>query len=329
MKTAAILGTAGYTGQETLDRVLNHPDLEPIALGSDSQAGQVAAALDPRLARNGALPDLVTNDEALASGADVVFCCLSNEQAAALVPPEAGVVVDLSGAHRLADTSLYPEWYGFEHPRPEGQADWSYGLPELRPPTTRLVANPGCYVTAAALALAPLADALDPATVVVDAKSGVSGAGRTPSETTLAGAVLENLKPYSIGRHRHVLELQMLLGYTPTFVPHLLPVRRGLLATCYVDGVLADDARALLESAYAGSEVVTVLPEGVAPELARVVHTDAVELAVYADPPSGRTIVIAAEDNLGKGAAGQAMQNANLVLGLRETAGLRLYGVKV
>jgi N-acetyl-gamma-glutamyl-phosphate reductase len=123
--------------------------------------------------------------------------------------------------------------------------------------------------------------------------------------------------------------MQMLLGFSPTFVPHLLPVRRGLVATCYVNGIAADEARALLEAAYASSEVVSVLPEGVTPEIARVVHTDAVELGVFSDPPSGRTIVIAAEDNLGKGAAGQAVQNANLALGLPETAGLRLYGVKV
>jgi N-acetyl-gamma-glutamyl-phosphate reductase len=126
-----------------------------------------------------------------------------------------------------------------------------------------------------------------------------------------------------------VLEIEMLLGFAPAFVPHLLPIRRGLLATCYVSGVPADQARGLLETAYATSPVVQVLPEGVVPEIERVVHTDAVELGVFADPPSGRTIVVAAEDNLGKGAAGQAMQNANLALGLPETEGLRLYGVKV
>ena len=208
MKTVAILGTAGYTGQETLDRVLNHPGLEVVALGSDSQAGQPAAALDPRLYRNGALPALVTNAEAAASGADLFFWCLSNERAAALDPPATGVVVDLSGAHRILDTSLYPQWYGFEHPKPERQAEWSYALTELQPPTTRLIANPGCYATAAILALAPLRDVVDPASVVVDAKSGVTGAGRVPSETTLAGSVLENHKPYSIGRHRHALEMR-------------------------------------------------------------------------------------------------------------------------
>src|SRR3954454_513477 len=328
MISTAILGVAGYTGQETLDRVLNHPELEVVALGSDSQAGDAATVLDPRLRRNGSLPTLVRNDEALAAGADLILSCLPNERAAALDPPANATVVDMSGAHRL-DPGLYPRWYGFEHPRPEAQKDWCYALPELQPPTTRLIANPGCYVTAAVLALAPLRDVVDPATVVVDAKSGVSGAGRTPSEATIAGAVLENMKPYAIGRHRHVLEMQLMLGFAPTFVPHLLPIRRGLLATCYVNGVSAGEARALLEAAYADSDVVLVLPEGVVPEIARVVHTDGVELAVFTDPPSGRTIVIAAEDNLGKGAAGQAMQNANLALGLAETDGLRLHGVKV
>src|SRR3954452_18064748 len=152
MPTAAILGCAGYTGQETLDRVLTHPALEPLALGSASLAGQRASTLDPRL--NGDLPAFVTNAEALAAGADVVFVCLGHEAAAAIEPPDAELVVDLSGAHRLRDASLYAEWYGFEHPR---QGAWSYGLPELFAPQAPLVANPGCYATAALLALAPLA----------------------------------------------------------------------------------------------------------------------------------------------------------------------------
>src|SRR5215218_6140755 len=166
MATAAILGCAGYAGQETLDRLLSHPGLEPVALGSDTLAGQTASTLDPRL--NGDLPPFVTNREALAAGAEVVFLCLGHEEAAALEPPDAQIVVDLSGAHRLLDASLYAEWYGFEHPRPGA---WSYGLPELFPPEPPLVANPGCYATAALLALAPLTGAIDPAGVVVDAKS--------------------------------------------------------------------------------------------------------------------------------------------------------------
>jgi N-acetyl-gamma-glutamyl-phosphate reductase len=322
MTTAAILGCAGYTGQETLDRLLAHPELEPVALGSDSLAGKRASSLDPRL--NGDLPPFVTNAEALAAGADVVFLCLSHEAAAAIEPPEAELVVDLSGAHRLRDASLYADWYGFEHPRPEA---WSYGLPELFAPEPPLVANPGCYATAALLALAPLADVVDRASVVVDAKSGVSGAGRGLKESSHAGVVLENLTPYRAGTHQHAPELEQALGFPVCFVPHLLPVRRGLLATCYVH--TDADARSLLEDAYAGSPTIRVLAEGLAPDLSRVQHTDGAELAVYEDRATGRTIVACALDNLGKGAAGNAVQNANVALGFDETAGLRLSGVLV
>jgi N-acetyl-gamma-glutamyl-phosphate reductase len=331
MPTAAIIGASGYSGQETLDRVLAHPDLELIALGSDSLAGQAASALDPRLARNGgsAAPAFVPNSEALESAADVVFLCLEHERAAELEPPESGVVVDLSGAHRLQNAAAYPEWYGFEHPRADGLSAWSYGLPELTPPTGRLIANPGCYATAAILALAPLADAIDPGTVVVDAKSGVSGAGRSLRASSHASFVLENVSAYKVGRHQHVPEIEQAVGVPVCFVPHLLPVRRGLIATCYVSGIAAVDARARLEAAYSSAHAVSVLPDGVSPELSRVQHTDAAELAVFADRSTGRTIVISAIDNLGKGAAGQAMQNANLALGLPETAGLRLAGILV
>jgi N-acetyl-gamma-glutamyl-phosphate reductase len=323
--TAAIIGSSGYSGQEVLDRVLRHPELEVVALGSDSLAGSPAAALDVRL--NGSLPAFVPNDEALEPGADVVFVCLGHERAAALDPPADTVVVDLSGAHRLQDPALYPAWYGFEHPRPQSLREWSYAVPELAPPAGPLVANPGCYATAALLALAPLAGAIDPEHVVVDAKSGVSGAGRELKPSSHAGSVLENVSPYRVGRHQHAPEIAQLLGFPVTFVPHLLPVRRGLLATCYVTS--QEDARTLLADAYADSAVVRVLPDGVEPELARVQHTDAAEIGVFEDLATGTTIVACALDNLGKGAAGQALQNANLALGLDETAGLRLTGVLV
>jgi len=322
MPTAAILGCAGYTGQETLDRVLAHPELEPIALGSDSLAGRRASTLDPPL--NGALPPFVTNEEALAAGADVIFVCLGHEEAAALEPPDAELVIDLSGAHRLRDASLYPEWYGFEHPRPGA---WSYGLPELFHPEPPLVANPGCYATAALLALAPLVGAIDPASVVVDAKSGVSGAGRGLRASSHAGVVLENLTPYRVGTHQHAPEIAQALGFPICLVPHLLPVRRGLLVTCYVQP--HSDLHALLEGAYETSPSVRVLEEGVTPELSRVQHTDAAEIALYEDRSTGRSVVVCAIDNLGKGAAGNAVQNANVVLGFDEAAGLRLAGVLV
>jgi len=321
MPTTAILGASGYAGQETLDRVLAHPELELVALGSDSLAGSTAAALDVRL--NGSLPRFATNAEAGAAGAELIFLCLANEQAAAFEPPAETVVVDLSGAHRL-EPSLYPQWYGFEHPR---HGAWAYAIPELFPPAGVLVANPGCYATAAILALAPIRAAIDTSSVVIDAKSGVSGAGRQPKASSHAVFVLENISPYKVGTHQHAPEIAQALGFPVCFVPHLLPVRRGLLATCYVRPT--DDLRPLLEAAYATSSVVRVLPEGVVPELSRVQHTDGAEIALFEDGETGLAIVACALDNLGKGAAGQAVQNANLALGLDETAGLRLSGVLV
>jgi N-acetyl-gamma-glutamyl-phosphate reductase len=316
---ATIIGASGYAGQEVLDRVLRHPELEVVALGSDSLAGRSAWALDVRL--NGSLPAFVVNDEALAAGADVVFLCLGNERAARVEPPADAIVVDLSGVHRLADPGIALRHY------PAAPGTWAYGLPELFPPSGPLIANPGCYATAALLALAPLADAVDPGSVVIDAKSGVSGAGRELKESSHAGFVLENLSPYRVGSHQHAPEIAQALGFPVCFVPHLLPVRRGLLATCY--GTVDGDARELLEAVYAESPVVRVLPEGVTPELARVQQTDGAEIGVFEDGATGRTIVVCALDNLGKGAAGQAIQNANLALGLDETAGLRLSGVLV
>jgi N-acetyl-gamma-glutamyl-phosphate reductase len=321
--TVGILGASGYAGQETVDRVLGHPELEVVALGSDSLAGEPASALDVRL--NGRLPRFVPNEEAAGTGAELLFLCLGHARAAAFVPPPDAVVVDLSGAHRLRDTTLYAAWYGWEHTGTnEG---WSYALPDLWPPATRLVANPGCYATAALLALAPIRGAVEPGSVVVDAKSGVSGAGRELRSSSHAGFVLENLSPYKVGSHQHAPEIAQALGFPVCFVPHLLPVRRGLLATCYVRA--RAELRPLLEAAYAGSDVVRLLPEGVVPELARVQHTDGAEIALFEDRATDHAVVVCALDNLGKGAAGQAIQNANLALGLDETAGLRLAGVPV
>ncbi len=327
MATAAIIGCSGYTGQETLDRVLAHPELELVALGSDSHAGAPASTLDLRL--NGSLPPLVPNQQALAVEADVQFWCLEHEQAAALPAPADAVVVDLSGAHRLREPALYADWYGFAHPRPAELADWEYSVPELAPAAGRLVANPGCYATAALLALGPIAGAIDHDSVVVDGKSGVSGAGRSLKDSSHAGFVLENVSAYRVGRHQHAPELEQALGFPVSLATHLLPVRRGLLVTCYAGGD-AEELRGLLEAAYATAPAVRVLPAEATPELARVQHTDAAEVAVFEDQAvPGRSIVICAIDNLGKGAAGQAVQNANLALGLDQTLGLRLAGVLV
>jgi N-acetyl-gamma-glutamyl-phosphate reductase len=330
MSYVSIIGASGYTGQETLDRVLAHPLLELHAIGSDSLAGEDATALDPRLNRNGGrrVPRFITNEAALASPVDLVFLCQPHDAAAAVEPPAKGIVIDLSGAHRLGDPSLYERWYGFVHPRPGELPEWSYGLPELGSPIGRLVANPGCYATAALLALGPLKHAIDPDSVVVDAKSGMTGAGRSLKPGSHAGSVLENVSPYKVGSHQHVPEMAQALGFPVAFTPHLLPVRRGLIATCYVRSTGAD-LRGLLVDHYAGSHVVSVLPEGSAPDLARVQQTDTAEIGVFEDAFTDRTIVICAIDNLGKGAAGQAIQNANLLFGFAETEGLRLPGVLV
>ncbi len=327
MADVSIVGAAGYTGQETLDRVLGHPGLQLVAVGSDSLAGKPGEVLDPRLAR-AAMPAFVTNEAALAHPADVTILCLGHEAAARIEVPGDGIVIDLSGAHRLRDAASYDEWYGFAHPRPGELAEWSYGLPELVPTAGRLIANPGCYATAILLALAPLREAIEPDSVVVAAMSGMTGAGRTLKESSHAGAVLENVSPYRVGTHQHVPEVTQLLGFPVSFTPHLLPLRRGLIATCNVRST-GPDLRALLEAAYGDSEVVTVLPEGTSPEIARVQHTDRAEIGVFADRFTDRTMVICAEDNLGKGAAGQAIQNVNRALGLPDSTGLRLMGVSV
>ena len=327
MIRTAIIGCAGYSGQETLDRVLTHPELEPVALGSNSLAGRPATALDPRLA-GADIPAFVANGDALAADADLFFICLGAEEAASVVGLDDSIVVDLSGGHRLRNPSLYEDWYGFVHPDATGLEDWSYAVPELWPPAGGLIANPGCYATAALLAIAPIADAIDTSSVVVDAKSGVSGAGRGLKPSSHAGFVLENLSAYRVGTHRHAPELAQALGFPVCFVPHLLPIRRGLLVTCYARAT-EEDLRGRLEAAYATTPAVRLLDEGVAPELSRVQGTDAAEVALFEDRATGRAIVLCALDNLGKGAAGQAVQNANLALGLDEIAGLRLAGVLV
>lgn len=327
MVTVAIIGCAGYAGQETLDRVLAHPGLKPVALGSNSQAGRPPWSLDPRLEGRD-LPTFVTNEEALGSGAELIFLCLGHDESVEIDPPADIVVVDLSGGHRLQDASLYEQWYGWRHPAPERLAGWSYSVPELRPPAGRLVSNPGCYAVASIYALAPIAGIVVPGSVVIDAKSGMTGAGKSLKPASHAGFVLENLSAYRVGSHQHAPEIAQLVGFPVCFVPHLLPIRRGLLATVYAHAT-EGGLRERFEAAYEHAPAVRVLPAGVNPELARVQHTDMVEIGVFEDRATGRAIVTCAIDNLGKGAAGNAVQNANLALGLEETLGLRLAGVTV
>ena len=201
-------------------------------------------------------------------------------------------------------------------------------MPELRPPAGRLVSNPGCYAVASLYALAPIAGMVDPASVVIDAKSGMTGAGKSLKASSHAGFVLENFSAYRVGSHQHAPEIAAVVGFPVCFVPHLLPLRRGLMATVYAQA-REDGIRERLEAAYAGCPAVRVLPAGVNPELSRVQHTDTAEIAVFEDRATGRVIVSCTIDNLGKGAAGNAVQNANLALGLEQSLGLRLAGVTV
>jgi N-acetyl-gamma-glutamyl-phosphate reductase len=247
-------------------------------------------------------------------------------------------VVDLSAAFRL-DAEGFATWYGEPHPRPD-LTPAVYGLTEHTRDAVAgatLVANPGCYPTATLLGLLPLVDLVDPATVVVDAKSGTSGAGRGATDTLHASHVHGNLTPYGAPAHRHTGEVEAGLvrlgGASPapvSFTPHLLPVARGLLATCYatlVDGAGADDVAAALHDAYDTEPFVHVLPAGTFPGIKQVVGSNACHLSAVVDPRTRRVVVTSVIDNLGKGAAGQALQNLNLLLGLDETAGLSAIGV--
>lgn len=320
-----IVGASGYSGM-VLTRILcAHPEVELVFCTSDKWAGD---RVTDRIGARTALA-FEANGRALAAAAevDVVFLATSAEVSLGLAPALRAAdktVIDLSGAFRLRDAAAYPRWYGFTHEAPALLAGASYGLPELfGAPTSALVANPGCYPTATLLALAPLlrAGLVEPAGLVVDAKSGVTGAGRQAKEAYSFCEVADDFRAYKILSHQHTPEIAQALAVpTLTFTAHLLPVRRGILATCYArPRASAAALRACLEAAYEKAPFVrAVAPEAVT--LAGVVGTNECHVGVAAD--GDVAIVVAAIDNLVKGAAGQAVQNLNLLRGFAETAGL-------
>jgi N-acetyl-gamma-glutamyl-phosphate reductase len=341
-RRAGILGASGFTGAELLRLIAGHPGLEVTVATADSQAGVPAGALYPSLAA--AYPDLVlapTDDAAIdgVDGLDVVFLGLPHEASMALAPQlvgRVGAVVDLSAAYRLKDAELYPQWYKFAHDQPALLAEAVYGLPERHRDAlagARLIATPGCYVTAATLALAPLLDAglIAPTGIIVDAASGVSGAGRGPKADTSFCAVDENFNAYGLLDHRHTPEIEQNLGAQVLFTPHLAPMNRGILATCYArpaDGAGALSTSALLAAlgdAYAAEPFVHVI-EG-SPSTKSTLGSNAVHVTARHDERTGTVLAIAALDNLTKGASGGALQSANVALGLEETLGLPLVGV--
>jgi N-acetyl-gamma-glutamyl-phosphate reductase len=336
MVRTGIIGASGYTGAELLRLCAQHPEIDVVYATGDSQAGTLAASLYPSL--TAAYPGLVFEpfDVDRAAGLDLVFLGLPHEASLALVPQlygRVGCTVDLSAAYRLKDATLYPQWYGFTHDQPALLANAVYGLPELyREDLTsaRLIATPGCYVTAASLALAPLVrqEFISASGIVVDATSGVSGAGRALKHTSHFNTVDEDFTAYGLLDHRHTPEIEQNIGAQVLFTPHLAPMNRGILATCYArptGEVTTESLLAALARFYDGEPFVVVRPTP--PSTKATLGTNTVHLTARFDARTGWVMVIAAIDNLCKGASGGALQSANVALGLDETLGLPVVGM--
>jgi N-acetyl-gamma-glutamyl-phosphate reductase len=336
-----VLGASGYTGAELVRLLLGHPRAEIALLTADRRAGQEMRQVFPQFAPF-ALPRL-TSIEGLdwrAADLDLIFCALPHattqkvvNQIFAALP--SAKVVDLSADFRLADPAAYARWYGHEHHAPELQPRAVYGLVEVYRDAIRraqLVANPGCYTTCAQLPLVPLlrAGAIDPDEIVIDAKSGMTGAGRAAKEEMLFSEVSEGFHAYGVGRHRHMAELDQEFTKAAgrevivTFTPHLVPMNRGILSTIYVRGrgASVEDLHAILAKAYANEPFVHVLPFGEMPATRHVRGSNMTFIGFARDRIPGRAIIGSALDNLTKGASGQAVQNMNLMLGFPETTGL-------
>ncbi|PKQ37509.1 MAG: N-acetyl-gamma-glutamyl-phosphate reductase [Actinobacteria bacterium HGW-Actinobacteria-1] len=340
MKRVAIIGAAGYAGAELTRLVLGHPDLELAVVTSAADAGKTVAEVYPALA-GCTLVYADPDPEAIAASVDIAFLAVPHTAALALAPAlmDAGVtVIDASADFRLRDASVYTEWYGVEHTAPGPLASAVYGLPELwrdMLPGARLVACPGCYPTATLLAAAPAIEAgiVTSEKVVVDAKSGVSGAGRSAVPGTHYVAVNESVAAYKVASHRHTPEIAQgladlgLANPKVVFTPHLVPMTRGLLSTVYLDiepGTDIQKVHALYAARYAGEPFVTVHDAGRMPATAEVRGGNRAHIGVAVDVPSSTLIVTCAIDNLVKGTSGQAVQCANIILGIPETTGLDL-----
>jgi N-acetyl-gamma-glutamyl-phosphate reductase len=338
--TAAVVGASGYAGGELVRLLLGHPHLQVGALAAGSSAGQRVTALHPHLT---ALADrtFVATEPAALADADVVFLALPHGESGALAAQLGAdtLVIDLGADHRLERADAWAAYYGGVH-----AGTWTYGMPELGDQRAavagaRRIANPGCYPTGVILGLAPLlaAGLVEPDDVVVVAASGTSGAGRKPSDSLLATTVMGQLSAYKVGGvHQHTPEMEQALSgaageqVTVSFTPVLAPMPRGILATTtarLAPGVTTELLHEALHATYADEPFVTVLPSGSWPQTGATLGANAVHLQVAADTHAGRAVVVSAIDNLVKGAAGQALQNANLALGLPETAGLTAIGV--
>jgi N-acetyl-gamma-glutamyl-phosphate reductase len=336
-----VLGASGYTGAELLRILIRHPCVEIALLTAERRAGQHMRQVFPQFSPY-ALPKLLAIDAVdwKAEALDLAFCALPHATTQTVIKDLLAAapttkVVDLSADFRLADTAAYARWYGHEHHAPELQREAVYGLPEIyrqKIKAARLVANPGCYTTCAELPVIPLlsAKAIDPDAIVIDAKSGMTGAGRGAKEEMLFSEVAEGFHAYGVGHHRHMAELDQEFSRAAgrevivSFTPHLLPINRGIFSTIYVRGLKtsADGLHAILSRAYAGEPFVHLLPFGEMPQTRHVRGSNMIFIGVTKDRVEDRAIICAALDNLTKGASGQAVQNMNLMLGFPETLGL-------
>ena len=337
--SVGILGASGYTGAELIRLAYNHDKMEIKFVTADRHSGKTIASVFPHLAHL-SLPDLVSIGEIDVAVADAIFCALPHGTTQEAIStffknyPEKKIV-DLSADFRLRDVNLYAKWYGHSHQAPDLQAEAVYGLTEIYRASirnTRLCANPGCYTTTAELPLIPLLEEglIAKDDIIIDAKSGVSGAGRSEKQANLHTEVSEGTNAYGIGAHRHAPEIDQELSRAAnsqvlvSFTPHLMPMNRGILATIYVrptGKATAKDLRACLKNRYAGEPFVHVLQDG-APSTRDVRGSNRCHMSVSNDRSPGRAIIVSVTDNLMKGAAGQAIQNMNLMCGLPETMGL-------
>ena len=334
MHNIAILGASGYTGAELIRLIAVHPDMRITALAANSKAGQSMANVFPHL-RHLDLPELVTIDQIDFSNIDLCFCALPHATSQEVIArlPKTLKIVDLSADFRLRDPAAYEKWYGSPHAALECQAEAVYGLTEFYREdirTARLVAGTGCNAATGQYALRPLiaGGLIDLDEIIIDLKTGVSGAGRSLKENLLHAELSEGTHAYGVGgTHRHLAEFDQefsAIAGRPVnvqFTPHLLPANRGILATVYVKGE-ADAIHAALAAAYADEPFLQVLPYGQVPSTRHIRGSNFCHIGVSGDRIEGRAIVIAALDNLTKGSSGQALQNANLMLGLDETTAL-------
>jgi N-acetyl-gamma-glutamyl-phosphate reductase len=332
----AILGASGFVGGELLRLCAGHPHLQPHKLFGDSQAGQLISDVQPHLALAYPEAEVELYGAGALDGIDLVFAALPHGQTQALAAAilERGIpFVDLGADFRLQDPAAYQKWYGEEHQAPDLLGQFVYGIPELhREPIkgASAVAAAGCYPTATILALKPLVDAglIDRESIVVDASSGVSGAGRGVKEGTAFNTVSGSLSAYGLVSHRHTAEMEASLGAKLLFTPHLAPMTRGILATCYgraAKTMNEDEPLEALRAAYANEPFIHVTEQS--PATKWTLGANSVQLTARYDARTGSVLAIAALDNLVKGAAGQMIQCANLMLGFDETAGLPLCGV--